>query len=459
MGLSSLHIIGAVLTLVFIVCIGIFSGKWVKGASDFATGGKRSGAMLVMGGLTGTVVGGSSTIGTAQLSFNFGLSAWWFTLGSGIACLVLGLVFVKVFRNCGSETIQQIISKEYGMKAGVITAVLGALGMLLNLISQLLSFNALLLSVIEINPIIATFSGIGLMICYVAFGGILGVGILGIVKLSLLYFATIFGGFFALNLAGGFFVLYDTLPTEQFFNFFARGVAVDLGAGLSLVLGVLSTQIYMQVILSAKTDRTAQVGALLSAFLIPPIGAGGILVGQYMRITYPDTNPALAFPRFIIEYFHPFFGGVALAALLIAVTGTGAGIALGISNIITNNIYLKFINKNATQKRTLLVMRILILFTLMTGVFITIANLESIIMGWGFMSMALRAAVLFVPMCAALILKERVSPNYIIASSLIGLGTVIVGHIVGWSTTFDPLFLGIGVGVLIVAFGVFAHKQ
>ena len=455
MGITLPHIVGAVLTLAVFIIIGVFSGKWIKGSADFSGGGKKAGAMLVVGTITGTLVGGSSTVGTAQLAFNFGLSAWWFTLGGGIACLVLGLLFVKPFRASGCDTIQQIISKEYGVTAGVITAVSGTLGMLLNIISQLLSFNALVLSSAPVSPMISAFIGIGLMVCYVAFGGILGTGILGIVKLALLYFTAILGGFLALNLSGGFGALYSALPGDIFFNLFARGVGVDIGAGFSLILGVLSTQTYMQAVLATKTDKSAVKGALFSAVLIPPIGAGGILIGQYMRLAHPYLNPALAFPVFIIDNFHPLLAGVALATLLIAVVGTGAGLSLGIASILTNNIYLKFINKTPSDKQKLVVMRLLLLLPLTIALIITVANLDSIILAWGFMSMALRGAVLFIPMCAALTLKKRVSPDYIIASSIIGLAAMTVGHLTNISAALDPLFLGVGASALAVAAGVF----
>ena len=456
MGITLSHFIGAALTIALMVVLGILSGRWIKNSSDFSTGGKKAGATLVMGTIAGTLVGGSSTIGTAQLAFTFGLSAWWFTLGGGIACLVLGLAFVKPFRASGCNTVQEIIGKEYGAAAGVITAVSGTLGMLLNMIPQLLSFNALVLSIIPINPIIVTLAGIALMMCYVLFGGLLSTGVLGIAKMGLLYFAVMMGGILALNLSGGLGVLYNTLPAQQYFNLFARGAGIDAGAGFSLILGVLCTQTYMQAVLSAKTDKSARLGALYSAIIIPPIGAGGILIGQYMRIAHPYMNPALAFPTFVIDHFPPLLGGVALASLLIAVTGTGAGLALGFASTMTNNIYLRFINKNASGKQTLIVMRALILSALGLAVLVAVANLGSIILAWGFLSMALRGAVLFIPMCAALVLRRRVGPGCIIASSLIGLATVIAGSFM--ISGLDPLFLGVGASAATVAAGVLVKQ-
>jgi SSS family solute:Na+ symporter len=80
---SSFHIIGSIITLSLIIFTGIYTGRKVKDAKDFSTGGYNAGAALVSGTIIGTLVGGSSTIGTAQLAFTNGLSAWWFTLGKG----------------------------------------------------------------------------------------------------------------------------------------------------------------------------------------------------------------------------------------------------------------------------------------------------------------------------------------------------------------------------------------
>ena len=45
-----------------------------------------------------------------------------------------------------------------------------------------------------------------------------------------------------------------------------------------LIFGVLTTQTYAQAVISCKSDACARKGAVMSAFLIPPIGIGGILV-------------------------------------------------------------------------------------------------------------------------------------------------------------------------------------
>ena len=109
-----------------------WSGKAkARDSADFSLGGRRAGSWSVFGAITGTLVGGASTIGTAQLAFMWGLSAWWFTLGAGLACLFLGLFLAIPLRQSNVETIPQFISRYYGERARVCASLFSATGMLL----------------------------------------------------------------------------------------------------------------------------------------------------------------------------------------------------------------------------------------------------------------------------------------------------------------------------------------
>ena len=61
-------VIGALAVVLLITFVGIRAGKKVKSAADFNTG-SGMGTFTVAGALIGTLVGGASTIGTAQLAF------------------------------------------------------------------------------------------------------------------------------------------------------------------------------------------------------------------------------------------------------------------------------------------------------------------------------------------------------------------------------------------------------
>ena len=172
--MTSLHYLGAIIVLVLITAMGIYSGKKVSSAGDFATGSKKAGVSIVAGSIIGTLVGGASTIGTAQLAFNYGFSAWWFTLGGGIGCLILGLNFAKPLYTSGISTLPQVFSREYGKNSSTISTVLMSIGSFLSIVAQILSGIALITSVSHLSPKLATVLIVLLMLAYVIFGGVWG---------------------------------------------------------------------------------------------------------------------------------------------------------------------------------------------------------------------------------------------------------------------------------------------
>lgn len=235
-----------------------------------------------------------------------------------------------------------MISARYGQNAGSLAAVLSSAGTYINLMAQLLSATSILSLFMPGADLAADLIAAALlMILYALSGGIDGIGSVGILKTVLLYVASIGAGMYALYMFGGISNIVNdpVLDKGAYFSLFARGISTDLGAGASLILGIVSTQTYAQACLAGRTDRAARCGALVSAVLVPPIGIGGILVGLYMRVNFPDLPDAkYAFTYFITQYLPPALGGIITAALLIAVIGTGSGLALGVATTIRRDL-------------------------------------------------------------------------------------------------------------------------
>ena len=457
--MTFMHYIGAALVILIIIGVGVYSGRQVKSASDY-DGGHNASAGLVMGAIIGTLVGGSSTIGTAQLAYTYGFSAWWFTLGGGIGVLVLGLIFAKPLFNSGITTLPQLFAREYGEKSSTVMALLNSLGTFLSIVAQILSGVALVTAVSSLSPMVGTILTILLMLAYVLFGGSLGAGYVGIVKTILMYVSVGACGILAIVVSGGLGTFWNNpeLPHELYFNVIARGATVDLGAGISLLLGVLTTQSYVTAILSAKNLKVSKAGALLSAVLIPIIGVAGIFVGMYMRLNYPDIDTKMALPLFILDHMPPLIGGIMLGTLLIAVVGTGAGLALGMSSIFCRDIYKVYINKNASPEKSLTVTRIIIVGILVVCAIFSLGDLGDLILGWSFMSMGLRGSVAFIPLCTALFMPGKIPPKYAMASMIAGPVFTLIGKFI-LPATIDSLFLGVAVTIVITAVGYVTNKS
>ncbi len=445
--------IGIIVALVAIVGVSIYSGKAAKSK-------KGANSYLVAGAIMGTLVGGSSTIGTAQLAYQFGMSAWWFTLGGGISCLILAVFYAKPFRESENKTLVAFITKEYGQKTGVLASVFSALGSFISVISQLVAATAIIEVVLPGMDIITSLllSAI-FMILYVVFGGTKGSGIVGIIKMLLLYLTVVVVGAFALNLSGGlhgFKALVGGIDNPENVNFWsliARGASEDLGACLSLLLGVITTQSYAQAIFMADKTKDAVKGALLSAVLIPPIGIGGILVGLYMRATHPGIVAKTALTSFIMEYMPPLTAGLMLGALFITVVGAGAGLALGVVANIKNDILpdsLKKFSKFSSEK-------LLLIITLLLACFFSMGPFGDTILKFAFMSMGLRGAAIFVPLCCAMWCRGRIPKSFAATAIAIGPICVLIFNLIG-GMSIDPLFIGVFASFLVMLAGYIKGK-
>lgn len=451
MQLSFLTILGMAATLTLIFAVGIYAGKKVTGGQDFNTGSNMN-VPMVAGSLVGTLVGGASTIGTAQLAFHYGFSAWWFSLGGGIGLLVMAAFFAKPMYNSHLVTLPQVLTREYGKKIATTAAILMSIGTFMSIVSQLLSGAALVTSVCSLPTAAAVAIVVVLMIVYVVFGGAWGAGMVGIVKTVLLYIATFACGIVSLKLAGGLDGFTSSLPADRYFNLFARGYWKDGGAGASVVFGVLTTQAYILPVVSARSLKVSRTGAVMGGIMTIVVGLAGVFVGLYMRIYMPDTDASAVLPQFVLNCLPDFIGGVILATLLIALVGTGSGLVLGISSMLCNDIFKALLRPNATSKECLRFSRLTIVVILAIATLFGVGGAGSLILSWSVLSMGLRGAVTFAPLCFALFSPGRISRKFVAAAIVAGPLLVVIGAFI-LPDYIDPLFLGMGGSLLICLAG------
>ncbi|HSL85397.1 MAG TPA: hypothetical protein VK861_00515, partial [Bacteroidales bacterium] len=248
------------------------------------------------------------------------------------------------------------------------------------------------------------------------------------------------------------------LPKDQYFNLIGRGASKDLGAGLSLILGVLTTQAYIQAVISAKSLKISRKGIYLSAFLIPLIGIAGIFVGMYMKLNYPDIQSKLALPLFILEKMPPLVAGIMLATLLVALVGTGAGVGLGISSVFYNDLFKVYSRKKLTDLQALAMTRGILIMVLLLSALVSMGDMGGFILSWSFMSMGLRGAVAFGPMVAGIFFPGKIHRYYAMLAILLGPIITLAGKFI-LPADFDPLFLGVFVSISILVAGYFAGKN
>ncbi|KAF0219530.1 MAG: soluteNa+ symporter SSS [Geobacteraceae bacterium] len=403
---SPLFIAAFFATIIAMLALAAGGSRKVRSAYDFSLAGRKAGSWNVAGSIMGTLVGGASTVGTVQLAFLYGLSAWWFTLGSGLACLFLGLALAPALRRGMVETIPQFISRYHGERARICASLFSAAGMFVHIVAQLLACGAILATLFDLPILYGAILSSALVALFTLCGGMQSAGMLGLFKLFLLYLTMVTAGVTAFSLTGGWEGMRSVFPAYPWFSPFGYGVKEGVSDLVSMLVGVVSTQTYLQAVFSARNESIARRGALISAVLIPPLGILGISVGLFMRYTHPRIDSARALPAFLIEHFPPMLSGIAFAALLIAAVGTASGLTLGVGTTLKVDILSKLRMDGKTE---LAVTRLITMGVLLAAMGILLFNLHSAIMRWSFLSMGLRGATLCLPLLAAIFLKERTS--------------------------------------------------
>ena len=404
------------ITFASISVLAIRQSTRAKSAGGFAVADRsltRTGVSWI---IIGTLIGGVSTIGTVQTAFTHGISACIFTFGSSISCFLLGCFFARALREEEVITVSEYLGKFFGQRFRYYSSAINSVGMFIHVVGQFLASIAILKAVYAFGDIFSVLLTMFLIGIFIISGGIAGAGLIGRIKFFMLYFIMIISAGVALYKGGGLQQIVAQLPKDidmlGFAQYGIKTASVDM---FSMVVGVISTQIYLQAIFSAKDVREARNGAFLSAAVIPPIGVLGIIVGLYLRANHPEVaaNPAQALPYFLHQSFPPIAAAFFSAGILLIVLGTGAGLVLGV----TTNIYNDFFNINSSlfQKVSpILLVRLIVFAVLGLASLLVFTGLDSTILKWSYMSMGLRGSAVFAGLFILVFFKKYSSSRFIL---------------------------------------------
>lgn len=419
MKLTSVHLISLIITLALTMLPGIIEARKIKSADDYNIGGRSSGSGMVAGAIIGTIVGGAATIGTAQMGYKLGLAAWWFTLGSGIALVIMALFYAKPLRKSGLTTISEYLVINYGKGAGPVASISSAAGIFFSIVASTLTTLHLLAPLFGVSYITAAIIMIIIVMGFVVFGGLKGSGLSGIFKLFLIFASIFVGGVLAYKNMGGIEAMHAHFAPE-YFSLFGGGVEKAMYSLASMIIGVISTQTYVQALFSAKDSKTAMTGCMAAALVVIPVGLPSVIIGMYMREYYPGINPIEALPMFLLTQLPEWLGGIGIAALLLSSVGSCGGLALGIGTMVSRDIFKALLHVEGSKK-LLWINRACVLLATVLAIIFVLHHLDSLVLEWNYLSMALRGSGVFLPLSFAVFASGRVPPRFGFIAMLVGV--------------------------------------
>lgn len=409
MGIETLDIVIFVTYCLLILGIGLWVSRDKKGhqknAEDYFLASKSLPWWAIGASLIAANISAEQFIGTSGSGFAIGLAIASYEWMAAITLLIVGKYFLPIFIEKGLYTIPEFVEKRFSTNLKTILAVFWlALFVFVNLTSVLYLGGKALDTIVgggDGEIIMPCIIGLALFAAaYSLYGGLSAVAWTDVVQVVLLIIGGLITSYIALDhvkpgegIMAGLQYLYDVVP-QKFSLILQQGEVIkpngedawwDLPGLAVLVGGLWVANIYywgfnqyiIQRTLAAKSLKESQKGIAFAAALklivpiivvIPGIiayvmnaGPDGVVttdtVDSGMLLDGKISNDS-ALPWLIHQFVPAGIKGLVLAALSAAIVSSLASMLNSTSTIFTMDIYRPYIDKNASDKKTVMVGRI-----------------------------------------------------------------------------------------------------
>ena len=415
-----------------LIGIGIVKSRKVNTQSDFALAGRSLTPWILVGTMLATWIGTGSILGNAGKTYEIGVAALMLPIGSILGIILLTKIAGKV-RNVKKFTVPEIIGDQYGSVARNL-CVFALVSAYMVIVSYQYNAGGAVLYTVFSNQIdsqlftieTATIIAAIFIISYTMLAGLLSVaftdaanGILMTISL-VIAFPILWikaGGLNGMELA------FESMNKSSHMQFFSVFSAFDIiNFCLPPFLLVLGDANMYQRFSASKDHESATKATFILIFAVLIIElliiasswvASSLIlkdeVGKYVLIhTAYDLLPT-------------FLGALMLATIVGIIISTADSFLLIPANSLIKDIYLKYINEDASEKRIVALSRLLVLILGIIAYLVSIAFSKST----GFFARALYAYTIYgasiTPVLLAALFWKKSTKEGAVASILSGI--------------------------------------
>ena len=426
--MSYIIAIGAYLFLLMIYGL-VIAHKKVKTADDMVTGGHRIPFIILVGSLLATWCGGGGITGNASIIYNGGPWVGAITFAAPPIGIILLYFIAGKVRKSNKVTVPEIMGARYGQSASIISAVCVMLAYVGVLATQLKAAADILVLLCSSSGVEIS-RGLALVICTTIIVVItVGGGLVSVAYSDAISALIMIGGFFIPILISVANAQGAVLPPEKTTLTGGMSGWELLGYFLPSLALMLGDQNMLQRFASAKNSTEAKksnIGMFIGEILV--IVSIIAVVTQAARL-YPTLDtPSNVIFQVSVDYLPMAFGALIMCACMAFIVTTADSYLLSSATNLTNDIYVKYIRKDATDKQKMLVLRgTIVVFSViavaLTLYFPTVLSLQ--MTAYTMYGAAITPAILFA------LFSKKVTPAAGIAGILVGGLATIVWTLMG----------------------------
>lgn len=405
--MQQLQIFDYIIFLVYFVIVASY-GYWIYNQKKKATPDSKD-FFLAEGSLTWWAIGASliasnisaeQMIGMSGSGFKMGLAISTYEWMAAATLMIVALFFMPIYLKNKIYTMPQFLTQRYSGTVSTIMAVFWLLLYVIVNLTSILYLGALAISTISGINFWVCMTGLAVFSIIITLGGMKVIGYTDVIQVFFLILGGLATTYLALELVAehynssgmisGFKLLLDKAD-DHFHMVFEHdnpnfldlpGLTVLLGGMWIVNLNYWGCNQYITQRALGASLPTARNGILFAAFLKLLMPVIVVLPGIAAYVLHKDgmfqqemmvggeINPDRAYP-ILLNLLPVGLKGLAFAALTAAIVASLAGKANSISTIFTLDIYKKFFNTEASEKKLVYVGRVAILISMILAILIS----------------------------------------------------------------------------------------
>lgn len=342
------------ITVVYIVVLAVISvgvRKSARTSSGFATGARVFPSVFIGFLMASEFIGTSATLGTAQRSFEVGISAAWNTVALAIGFVLFGLLLSRRYKLMGENTISAVVERGYGVNVRRATSAVMVVALLIIGVAMYVGGAALFSSLFGLDKVVATVLTGFVAVVYVGFGGMRSVVYTNVLHALILIVGIVIVAVAPLKVVGGFGALRNALPAD-FFGWHTVGFEQIFAWMVAGSGAVFVTQYIIQAIHTVSDQKAARRASFFAAVFLVPYGLLAAIAGMCAAVLFPRVESVDALPVLVSD-MNAVFAGLVICGLLAGLLGTVSATTLAISTLLLKDFYQPFFNSVGDERKDL----------------------------------------------------------------------------------------------------------
>jgi Na+/proline symporter len=374
--------------LVLITLFGLYLSKKIKSSNSFFLGDRKFGWLVMIGQAFSAGTHAEMPVAQAGATFSMGFSTIWYQWKNMLITPFYWLI-APFYRRSERTTIGEIMEDRYGRKLGLLYSVF-AIAFFVSNMGVMLQGAAKVIALTTGN----TFSPNNIVIAmtvafllYSFFGGLIASAYTNMIQAVLIIVLSMLLIPFGLHELGGFSGMREILPPD-FFKVYSSQSGMN-AFNISMlavngIVGITSQPHMLTMCATGNNERSGRVGQTYGSFVkrICTIGwalVGLIVAALVIRDGVHLSDPEMAFGYGCSKLLLPGLTGLMVSAIIAANMAACSNYMVNTGALFTENVYKKYFNSLAEDRKILWIGRYSGLFlSLLAVIFaLTIKNVLS----------------------------------------------------------------------------------